>query len=124
MSRFWLDPWGSVRYRPPKNRADARAVDDALGPVEFAGVGKVGQQRGMDFLPDAGVLPLGESPPAGHAAAAVHLGGEVFPGESGLENEKDAGEGFAVVEAGSSAFGAGRVFGEQGFDEGPQSIRQ
>src|SRR5262249_7779333 len=54
-------------------------------------------QDGAELQPHAGVLPIAQAAPAGHAAAAAHLLGQVFPLDTGLENEENARERLAVV---------------------------
>ena len=73
----------------------------------------------MYLVPDASLLPVSQVPPAGHAAAAVHLLGQILPGDTGLEYEDDSGQDLAVVQGGSASFGAWWMFGQDGFDEVP-----
>lgn len=122
---------------PAISRVWAAALDAAEGPregridrrprpVDPVGVVEVGQEHLVEGEPDPGLLPVAESPPAGHAAAAAHLDGEVLPGDAGLENEEDAGEHLAVVDRfAAGAAKATRLGGrQQRFDEFPQSIRK
>src|SRR5436309_2533351 len=65
-----------------------------------------------------------ESSPAGHAAAAAHLAGQVLPGDARLEDEEDAGQCLAVVEAGLPTLGAGGPLGQDRFDDLPEFVGQ
>lgn len=56
----------------------------------------------VNALPRARLLPLVQTPPAGHPRAASHLLGQIFPGDAGLEHEEDTGEDAPVIEALSS----------------------
>ena len=78
----------------------------------------------MPSGPDAGLLPGLKSAPAGHAATAAHLDGEVFPRDAGLEDEKDAGEGLAVADgfAAGAAEATGLVAGQQRAEDFPKFI--
>ena len=57
------------------------------------------------------------------AYGTVHLGGQVFPRDAGLEDKQDAGEGLPVEEWGRPPLGR-RHRGKNRFDERPQSIGQ
>src|SRR5207249_84876 len=75
--------------------------------------------------PDAGFVPELRIVPARLAAAAAEFGGQIVPGDAGLENEQDAGENLAVIQGLASgeaeaALGRGR---QQGLEPFPQSIR-
>jgi hypothetical protein len=76
--------------------AGEAAVHGDAWPVDLAGVVQALEQDLDELEPDAGLLPGVESAPTGHAAAAAHLDGEVFPGDAGFEDEEDAGQGLAV----------------------------
>jgi len=67
------------------------------------------QQHRVQLVPNAGVGPLLQSVPQGHAAAA-HLAGEVFPGDAGLEHEQDAAQTNPVVHTRPTALGTGVMF--------------
>src|SRR5262249_28580366 len=68
------------------------------GPVDLVGTLELGKQDLMEFSPDTAAVPVLQATPAGHAAAAAHFHGEVFPGDAGLEDEEDAGECLAVMD--------------------------
>ncbi len=74
-------------------------------PVNEAGIVQTCKQDLDELEPDAGLLPGLEPTPTGQAAATAHLGGEVFPGDAGFEDEEDAGEGLAILQG----FSTGRA---------------
>src|SRR5262245_65210178 len=78
----------------------------------------------MESEPDAFLLPAVQAPPTGHAAAAAHFPGEILPGNAGLEDEEDAGQGLAVADGFASRVtkAAGLGGQQQGLDEVPQGI--
>ncbi len=76
----------------------------------------------MQLLPDAGLLPVAQPPPAGRPAAAAELGGQHPPGAAGPQDEDDAGQRDAVRHAGSAALGLGRLYGKEGFDRLPEVV--
>src|SRR5262249_48114253 len=116
---------GSGRYRPPKNRADAGAVDGALRPVQLAGSVESFEQDGVDLLPGAVGLPVPQPAPARHPAPAVHLRWQVLPRPAGPEHEQDAGQGLPVRERRPAALRAQRgQRREQGLDDLPQGVGQ
>ena len=55
-----------------------------------------GEQRLMQFLPDACLLPVSQASPAGGARAAAHFEGQHLPGNARLEDEQDAAKSGAV----------------------------
>jgi hypothetical protein len=57
----------------------------------------------MEFVPNAKFVEVAETPPAGHARAA-HLGWQVLPGNAGLEDEQDAGQGNSMRNLWASSF--------------------
>ena len=87
-------------------RPHEAAVDQRPRPVDLVGAPEPVEQDLVDLVPGAVGLPVAQPPPAGHAAAAAHLAGQVLPGDAGLEHEEDAGQGLAVVDG-----GAGRPWG-------------
>jgi hypothetical protein len=76
---------------PPFGR-HRRAVEARSGPVALLGFARSIRERGVQPVPAAGLLPVAQAPPAGHAAAAAHLLGQVRSGDAGLEHEQDARE--------------------------------
>ncbi len=76
----------------------------------------------MQLFPHARLVPFLEPTPTRHARAAAHLLGQHLPGYAALQDEQDAGEGGAVVDSGSTAFGLGRLLGQQRLDHFPQFI--
>ena len=52
----------------------------------------------MQGRPDAGLRPVAQPPPAGDAGAADQAGGQLVPGDAGLEHEHDAGQRGPVID--------------------------
>ena len=77
----------------------------------------------MQPLPDAGLLPVAQPPPAGHARAAAQLPRQLLPGDAGLEHEHDALERPPIRDARTAgpACTAGLGGRDQRLDEGPHS---
>ena len=100
---------------------DARRVDDHPAEVDRILAAELVQQQAVQRVPHAGLAPLVQAVPQGHAAAA-HLLGEVLPGDAGLQDEQDAGQTGAIRRARLAALGAGRVFGKDRLDQRPQIV--
>ncbi len=73
-------------------------------------------------MPNASLLPVAQATPAGDAAAAAKFLGQVFPGQTSLEHEEDAGEGRAIGDAGTPSFGFGKFRWEQRRDDLPERV--
>src|SRR5438876_3448336 len=52
----------------------------------------------MQLLPDAGLVPVAQTPPAGHAGAEAELLRQPLPSNPGGEHEQDPVQHLAVVE--------------------------
>lgn len=78
----------------------------------------------MNLLPHAGLLPVAQPTPAGHAATAAHLLREILPGDTGLEYEQDTGPCLAVFDRLATPFGPRFWWGSTGFDEFPEFVRE
>src|SRR3954447_6164591 len=104
---------------PPEAAVDQRPI-----PVDPIRLVQLGQEPLVELLPDPGLVPVAEPPPAGHAATAAHLLGEVLPVDAGLQDEEDAGQRLAVVDrlAAGEAAAARLVWREQGLDPFPEGI--
>jgi hypothetical protein len=59
------------------------------GPVDLTRLVQLVQQHLVQAHPHAGVIPVAQTPPAGHAGSAAHLGRQVLPGDTGLQDEQD-----------------------------------
>src|SRR6185437_4485699 len=75
-------------------------------------------------VPGAGGLPVAQAVPAGHAATAAHLLGQVLPGDAGLEDEDDPGEDLTIVEERAPALGLRGMRWEQRLDQSPELVRE
>jgi transposase len=91
-------PPGSGRFSRPPKGTHLGGVDRGPLPVELTGGVELCQEHFVQLLPDALPLPLIQSPPAGDPGATAHLLGEVLPGDGGLQDEEDAGQGLAVAD--------------------------
>ena len=80
------------------------------------------QQHRVQLPPDTGLMPDPQVVAAGLAAAAAEFGGQVIPGDAGLEDEQDAGEDLAVVQ-GLAAREAEAAWG-WGWQQGPETLPQ
>jgi hypothetical protein len=58
----------------------------------------------VQLVPDAGLVPESEVMAAGLAAAATELGGQIVPGDAGLEDEEDSREELAVIQGLAAVF--------------------
>jgi hypothetical protein len=99
-------------------------VDDRSAPVDLVGAIEFGQQDSMELLPDPGLIPLAQVVAAGLATAAAQFGGQVVPGDAGLEDEQDAGEDLALVQgfaAGETETASGR-WRQEGLEPLPECI--
>src|SRR5207248_2117711 len=83
-----------------------------------------GQQHGVQLEPGAGLVPKLEVVATRLATAAAQLGGEVVPGDTGLEDEQDAREDLAVAQglAAGEAEAARRRGRQQRLEALPQRI--
>lgn len=78
----------------------------------------------MHSLPDTRGVPLGKAPPAGHPRPAAHLLGEILPGDTGLQDEDDAGEDPAVGDPLAPGVSVPPLDdGQLGLDASPQVVR-
>jgi len=82
----------------PFEGADGGAVDRAAAQVQLAEGTQLGQQPFVQGRPDAGLGPVPQPGPAGHPRAADQAGGQLVPGDPGLEHEHDPGQRGAVID--------------------------
>jgi len=123
----WFGPIGGVwaGLLAAAQRAHRTAVNRCMRPVDPIGGLKFSQKVLMQGLPDAGLMPITQAPPAGHAATAAQFTGQVFPADAGPEHKKDAGECLAVIDWLSSgeAEPARLRWRQQRFDTVPEFVR-
>ena len=89
------------------------------GPVDGRFIAQPVEQRLVQPLPDAGLLPVAQPPPAGRAAAAAQLLGEQPPGQP-VRSTRRCRQGGTVGDAGAAALRAWvapRAEGSDGFPE-------
>jgi len=92
----------------------ARRIQRAPAPVDQAGSPEAVEQRVVERLPDARLLPVAQPPPAGHAGAAAHLLRQHLPRDAALEHEEDAGQRGPGVDRRTTALRAWRMGRKQG----------
>jgi hypothetical protein len=78
-------------FFPAADRPEAPTINDRARPIDLIRGVELGQEYGMELLPDPCVVPIAEAPPAGHAGAAAHLLGEHLPGNAGLQDKENTG---------------------------------
>lgn len=86
----------------------AGRVDTGAFPLNLVVFPQVLQHGVMNALPRTCLLPCMQAPPPTHAAAATEFTGKIFPRQAGLDDEQDAGQGGAVVNAKAPSFGLER----------------
>ena len=60
-------------------------VDQGAFPIDLIGAIEFGQKEGVQFQPDAGLVPNSEVMAAGFAASAAEFGRQIIPGEAGAD---------------------------------------
>lgn len=113
---------GSGRSPRPPLRGDRGAVQSTARPVDGVRPTQPIEQHPMQARPNAGVLPVAQPAPAGHAGPAAHLTRQHLPGDAGPQHEQDAAERGAVGHPRPAAPGAWRGWRQQGRDLGPQRL--
>jgi hypothetical protein len=103
--------------------AGVGAIDGCSRPIDAVGIVQALEQDLVQAWPDTGLIPVAEATPAGLAAATAEFGGQVVPGDVGLEDEPDAGEHLAVIqrfaaEETEMAWGRRRQEGREMLSEG------
>src|SRR5690606_37486492 len=73
-------------------RTDVGAVDCRPGEAQGVRTTEPGQERFVEPGPHAGLGPLGQAPPAGHARTETKFRWRVFPGDPGVQHEQDPPE--------------------------------
>ena len=109
---------------PPSGALAKEASIKARRQSIWSAAVEFGQQHRVQLPPDAGLVPEPQVVAAGLAATAAEFGGQVVPGDAGLEDEQDAGEDLAVVQGlaageAEAAWGRGR---QQRLETFPQGI--
>jgi hypothetical protein len=102
--------------------ADADAVHAGTTPVDGVQIAQPVQDHLVHCCPDAQVLPLAQTTPAGHAAAIPQLQWQITPTQALTQDEQDATECGAVSNTRWPAVLAGRFGGEQRLDCLPQIV--
>lgn len=76
-----------------------RRVDQHSRQVQQTSSPQLGEQAFMQLLPDAGLMPLGQPPPARGARGSEQGGGQAVPVDAGTDDVQDAFERGPVVGA-------------------------
>src|SRR5208282_3692506 len=108
----------------PFRRFGEGSVDQGAVPVDLIRAVQLGQQHSVQLDPDTGLVPGLQVIVAGPAAAAAQLGGQIVPGNPGLEDEQDAGEDLTVIQrlaSGKTEAALGRSW-QQRFESLPECI--
>jgi len=92
----WHDQWNSVLSGAPKNRSNQTAVHNGPRPVNLPIARQPIQQREVDQLPDARLLPVTQPPPASHARAAAQFLWQHLPRYSTAGHEENSRQTSAV----------------------------
>src|SRR5262245_7746877 len=69
-------------------------------------------------------MPIAQAAPTRHAAAAIHLLGQILPRATRLQHKEDAGQASTVRNPRPSSLGLGRLGGKKWLDLFPQRVRQ
>ena len=118
----WPDQWGSVLSGAPKNRSDRTAVHNGPRPVNLPIARQPIQQREVDQLPDARLLPVTQPPPASHARAAAQFLWQHLPRYSAAEHEENSRQTSAVWQTRSATLGSTQGGWQQRLNQIPQSV--
>src|SRR5262245_58208905 len=81
-----------ARIFAPSRRFGEGSVDQSAVPIDLVRPVQFGQQQGVQLDPDAGSVPKLQVVTAGLAATTPKFGWQVVPGNTGLEDEQDAGK--------------------------------
>jgi len=92
-----------ARFPRPLFCPDMRSVEADRRPVDLAERVEFGEQESVESVPDSGLAPAAEPPPAGDAGSESELGRQVLPIDPGVEHEQDALQAFSVIERARSA---------------------
>ena len=100
-------------------------VDQGAFPIDLVGAIEFGQKERVQFEPHSGLVPELQMLSAGFAATAAEFGGQIIPGNAGLEYEEDAGENHAIIErfAPWKALPPWRMRRQQGLNTFPERVR-
>jgi len=92
------DRWDWVLFLTRTHSTNGGRIDDATGPIDPVGRAQASQQHLMQPVPDTGLLPGTQAPPATHARAAAHFLGQHLPRDAALQDEQDAGQNRSIIE--------------------------
>ena len=89
-----LGPIGRIRTGliAAVDGADRPAVHDGPRPIDPVVTREPIQEREVDQIPHARLLPIAQAPPARHPRPAAEFLWEHLPGDSAAEDKQNAGE--------------------------------
>jgi hypothetical protein len=90
------------------------AIEHRSRPIEAIGRLALGQQRVVQLVPDARLLPIPQATPACHAAAEADLLRNHRPGNAGSQHEQNASQRFAIAHRRSPPLGDRSITGNSG----------
>ncbi len=124
MNRVARGPWDSVPFLTCAHCSDRGGIDDDTGPVNLVSRAQLCEQDFMQSVPDAGSLPVPQTAPATHAAAAAHFARQQVPAQTRLQDEQDAREQRTIIERLAPWITASPWFGrgQQRLDECPKFV--
>lgn len=76
-----------ARFGATAHSAEHGAIHNRPRPIDFVSPVQLGQQPFVQMLPHTVGLPITQSTPTGHSAAAAHLLWQVFPRNSCPQNK-------------------------------------
>src|SRR5215831_3929033 len=106
--------FGIGQYFHPMVLSLRTTVDHRTRPVNLVRARKRVQQ--VKQIPETGLLPIAQSPPAAHTRAATWLSREHAPGDATAKHKHNAREASAVGQTRATTLGSGDRRREQGFD--------
>ena len=94
-------PIGGIRpgLVTPVHRADGTTVHDRPRPINLVVASEPIQQRKVDQIPNARLLPIAHPPPARHPRSAPEFLRQHLPGNATAKDKDNAGEARAIRDA-------------------------
>src|SRR6476619_1607946 len=116
-----LSPVGWIRTGlvSSKHCSHRTTVNHSPRPINFALASEPIQQREVNEIPDAGVLPVSEAPPARHPAATPQLLRQHLPRNAAAKDKDNARQTRSIRDARPSTLRASWRYRKKSFDEIP-----
>ena len=111
-----LGPIGGIRTGlvPAVHRTDGTTVHDCPRPINLVGASEPVQERKVDQIPHARLLPVAHAPPARHSRFTPEFLREHLPGDAAAKDKENAGQTRASETRGRPPFGRRCVTGKNG----------